>query len=303
MSLELYRGVAEFRAVADALRRSGKRLGLVPTMGALHAGHLSLVKEARLRSEEVALTIFVNPTQFGPNEDFTRYPRTLERDLELCREAGVNQVFAPDASAMYPPGERTRVHVSGLTNALCGPHRPGHFDGVATIVSKLFAVAGPCLAVFGRKDYQQLKVIERMTRDLLLPVEVLGVPTLRDADGLALSSRNAYLSDAERARALGIARGLSAAVNAFQAGERSARRLRNAALVHLTQAGLRLDYATLADADELAPIPDEAQIGKRAVLAVAGFMGQTRLIDNVVLGEDAAPIASGEKSGQAKSEQ
>ncbi|HEX7453569.1 MAG TPA: pantoate--beta-alanine ligase, partial [Polyangiaceae bacterium] len=211
MTLALHKSVSEFRHAANAVRRAGKRLGLVPTMGALHEGHLSLVREARARTEEVAVTIFVNPTQFGPNEDFARYPRTLERDLELCREAGVRHVFAPDASEMYPKGERTRVHVSGLTSALCGPHRPGHFDGVATIVSKLFAVAGECVAVFGRKDYQQLKVIERMTRDLLLPVEIVGLKTLRDADGLALSSRNAYLSVEERARALGIARGLSAA--------------------------------------------------------------------------------------------
>src|SRR4051812_28522873 len=232
-------------------------------MGALHAGHLSLVAEARSRAAEVALTIFVNPTQFGPNEDFARYPRTLERDLELCREAGVSHVFAPEASEMYPEGERTRVHVGGLTFALCGPHRPDHFDGVTTIVSKLFAVTGECVAVFGRKDYQQLKVIERMTRDLLLPVEIVGLRTLRDADGLALSSRNAFLSAEERARALGIARGLSAAVAAFESGERVVGELRNAAREHLTQAELRLEYATIADADALSPYADGARIGDR----------------------------------------
>ena len=297
MTLALHKSVAEFRQAANAVRSAGKRLGLVPTMGALHDGHLSLVHEARARSDEVAVSIFVNPTQFGPNEDFARYPRTLDRDLELCREAGVRHVFAPDASEMYPKGERTRVQVSGLTSALCGPHRPGHFDGVTTIVSKLFAVAGQCVAVFGRKDYQQLKVIERMTRDLLLPIEIVGQRTLRDADGLALSSRNAYLSSEERARALGIARGLSAAVAAFEAGERLAGELRDAALEHCTEADLRLDYVTIADADELVPISDEAHIGERAVLAVAGFMGKTRLIDNVVLGEDPAPIASAKKLG------
>src|SRR6478736_2052218 len=225
MTLTLHRTVAEFRAATQAVRSAGRRLGLVPTMGALHAGHLSLVTEARKRASEVALTIFVNPTQFGPNEDFARYPRTLDRDLALCREAGVSHVFAPEASEMYPKGERTRVQVSGLTAALCGPHRPGHFDGVTTIVSKLFAVAGECVAVFGRKDYQQLKVIERMTRDLLLPVEIVGFPTLRDADGLALSSRNAYLSAEERQRALSIPRALGAAAAAFAAGERNAGRL------------------------------------------------------------------------------
>ena len=298
MTLAVHRTVAEFRQAANAVRLAGQRLGLVPTMGALHAGHLSLVREARSRADAVAVTLFVNPTQFGPNEDFERYPRTFERDLELCREAGVSHVFAPAASEMYPQGERTRVHVSGLTDALCGPHRPGHFDGVTTIVSKFFAVAGECVAVFGRKDYQQLKVIERMTRDLLLPVEVVGLCTLRDADGLALSSRNAYLSSAERERALAIPRALSVAVSAFAAGERHVGALRAAALGSLSDAGLRLDYATVAGADDLTPIADEASSGDRALLAIAGFMGKTRLIDNVVLGEDSAPIASPKKLGE-----
>jgi len=292
MTLTLHRTVAEFRAATQAVRSAGRRLGLVPTMGALHAGHLSLVTEARKRASEVALTIFVNPTQFGPNEDFARYPRTLDRDLELCREAGVSHVFAPDASEMYPQGERTRVQVSGLTAALCGPHRPNHFDGVTTIVSKLFAVAGECVAVFGRKDYQQLKVIERMTRDLLLPVEIVGFPTLRDADGLALSSRNAYLSAEERQRALSIPRALSATVNAFAAGERRIFALREAAQSELAQGGLRLDYATFADADDLVPLAEDGPSGERLLFAVAGFMGKTRLIDNVVLGEDPPPIAA-----------
>src|SRR5450432_787195 len=243
--LTVHHTVREFRAAANSVRAAGKRLGLVPTMGALHAGHLSLVREARSHAAVVGVTIFVNPTQFGPNEDFARYPRTLERDLELCREVGVAHVFAPDASEMYPAGERTRVQVSGLTAALCGPHRPGHFDGVTTIVSKLFAVAGECVAVFGRKDYQQLKVIERMTRDLLLPVEVIGYKTLRDPDGLALSSRNAYLAPEERARALSIPRALSGAVRAFVAGERRAGVLRGAARATLEEAGIVLDYATI----------------------------------------------------------
>jgi pantoate--beta-alanine ligase len=301
VTLTVHHTAPDFRRAANAVRGAGKRLGLVPTMGALHAGHLSLVREARARADEVAVTIFVNPTQFGPNEDFSRYPRTLERDVELCREAGVSHVFAPDASEMYPKGERTRVQVTGLTNALCGPHRPGHFEGVTTIVSKLFAVAGECVAVFGRKDYQQLKVIERMTRDLLLPIEIVGLRTLREPDGLALSSRNVFLSTEERARALGIARALSAAVQAFASGERIAGELQNAALEPLNQSGLRLEYATLADADELVPILDEARVGDRALFAVAGFMGKTRLIDNVVLGEDPAPIASPKKLGDTVS--
>ena len=297
MTLTVHRTVAEFRRAAQSVRDAGKRLGLVPTMGALHAGHLSLVAEARSRAAEVALTIFVNPTQFGPNEDFARYPRNLDRDLESCREAGVSHVFAPEASEMYPPGERTRVQVSGLTAALCGPHRPGHFDGVTTIVSKLFAVAGECVAVFGRKDYQQLKVIERMTRDLLLPVEIVGLATLRDRDGLALSSRNAYLSAEERGRALSIPRALSAAAHAFAAGERRVSALQAAALEELEAGGLRLDYATFADPEQLIPVPEGGLAGERLLFAVAGFMGRTRLIDNLVLGEDPAPIASLEKLG------
>ncbi|HEY4102513.1 MAG TPA: pantoate--beta-alanine ligase [Polyangiaceae bacterium] len=292
MTIAVHHSVAEFRAATNRVRASGESFGLVPTMGALHAGHLSLVGEARKHASEVGVTIFVNPTQFGPNEDFARYPRTLERDVELCREAGVSHVFAPDVSEMYPAGERTRVSVSGLTAALCGPHRPGHFDGVTTIVAKLFAVAGECVAVFGRKDYQQLKVIERMTRDLLLPVTIIGVRTIRDPDGLALSSRNAYLSDTERARALAIPRALSAAVSAFAGGERRVGALRNAALGMLEQAEIALDYATIAHADELSPIADAETSGERAVFAIAGFVGKTRLIDNVVLGEDPAPIAS-----------
>jgi pantoate--beta-alanine ligase len=298
VTLSVYRSVSEFRQAMNAVRSAGKRLGLVPTMGALHEGHLSLVREARARASEVAVTIFVNPTQFGPNEDFARYPRTLDQDLELCRGAGVSHVFAPEASEMYPPGECTRVSVRGLRDALCGPHRPGHFDGVTTIVCKLFAVGGQCVAVFGRKDYQQLKVIERMTRDLLLPVEIVGHRIVRDPDGLALSSRNAYLSADERARALAIPRALSAAANAFQAGERRVSALRSAALESLAEAGLRLDYATIADADELLPISDDALTGERALFAVAGFMGKTRLIDNLVLGEDPAPIAATEKFGE-----
>jgi len=297
MTLTVHHTVREFRAATNAVRAAKKRFGLVPTLGALHAGHLSLVKEARAHAAEVGVTIFVNPTQFGPNEDFARYPRTLERDLELCREAGVSHVFAPDVTEMYPAGERTRVQVSGLTAALCGPHRPGHFDGVTTIVSKLFAVAGECVAVFGRKDYQQLKVIERMTRDLLLPVEVVGCKTLRDSDGLALSSRNTYLAPEERARALAIPRALSGAVQAFIAGERRIDALRGPALALLERAGIRLDYATIADANELVPFSDDARLGERALFAIAGFVGKTRLIDNVVFGEDPAPIASAQELG------
>ena len=291
MSLTVCHGVAEFRDACDAVRRTGAVLGLVPTMGALHEGHLSLIRSARERAGTVAVTIFVNPTQFGPTEDFDRYPRDLESDVRKCGGAGANLVFAPPVDAMYPLAERTRVRVDGLTSHLCGASRPGHFEGVTTIVTKLFAVAGPCVAVFGRKDYQQLKVIERMTRDLLLPVQVVGRPTVRESDGLALSSRNAYLTPEQRDRALAIPRGLSRAVRRHMAGERSARALREMVVRELESAGLRLDYATVADADELVPFDDGTAVGDRAVLAVAAFAGATRLIDNVVFSEDSPPIA------------
>ena len=288
--LEILATAAEFRAACDAVRASGRTLGLVPTMGALHAGHLALVAEARRRADVAAITIFVNPTQFGPNEDFAKYPRVLERDLELCREAGVVLAFTPPVAEMYPANERTRVRVEGLTDHLCGPFRPGHFEGVATIVSKLFAVAGPCTAIFGRKDYQQLQVVRRMSRDLLLPIEIVGHATLRDSDGLALSSRNAYLSGSERERALSIPRGLSAAVRAFAAGERRAGELRRLVLGFVEPVATRIDYVSVANPDELAPFSADADVGPRALVALAVFVGTTRLIDNVVLGEDKDPL-------------
>ena len=292
MSLPIQRTVADFRAACDAVRQRGATLGFVPTMGALHAGHLHLVEVARRHAERVAVSIFVNPTQFGPNEDFERYPRNLERDVELLASAGADLVFAPTPAEMYPPGERTRVEVSVLSEHLCGPFRPGHFRGVATVVSKLFAVAGPCTAVFGRKDYQQLKIIERLARDLLLPVQVVGEPTVRDVDGLALSSRNAYLSAAERARALAIPRALAAAAAQFAQGERGARALIEPVRLALQQAELRLDYADIADADQLFPLSLEEPVAERAVIAIAAFCGTTRLIDNLVLGEDLPPRLS-----------
>jgi pantoate--beta-alanine ligase len=260
-------------------------------MGALHRGHLALIARAKQLASTVAVTIFVNPAQFGAGEDFSRYPRPLERDLELCREAGARLVFAPATEAMVLPGDRTRVHVAGLTEHLCGPKRPGHFEGVATIVNKLFTLAGPCTALFGRKDFQQLKVIERMTRDLLLPVTVVGHATVREQDGLALSSRNVYLSAEERERALCIPRALSAAVLSFSAGERRVAELVGAAEREIAAASSRVDYVSLVDADELFPLSPEQPAPARALLAVAAFFASTRLIDNVVLGEDRAPLA------------
>jgi len=274
----------EARAACDAARARGARVGLVPTMGALHEGHLALVREARRHADFVMCSIFVNPTQFGPNEDFARYPRDLEGDV--AKLDGASVVFAPDVAAMYPPGDETRVRVGALAEHLCGPHRPGHFEGVATVVTKLFAIAGPCTAVFGKKDYQQLAILRRIALDLFLAVRVVGYPIVREADGLAMSSRNAYLKPDERQRALSLSRGLSAAARAFAAGERKAGVLRALALAEVEPAASSIDYVTVAHADALTPFEGDADVGARAVLAIACRIGTTRLIDNVVLGED-----------------
>jgi pantoate--beta-alanine ligase len=277
------------RSACDAARARGQRVGFVPTMGALHDGHLTLVREARSHAEYVVCSIFVNATQFGPGEDLARYPRDLEGDVRKLEGDGVDVVFAPEHDAMYVPGERTRVRVDDLTAHLCGPHRPGHFEGVTTIVAKLFSVIGPCTAVFGKKDFQQLAVIQRMTRDLFFPVEIVGAPIVREPDGLAMSSRNAYLSADERARALGLSRGLAGAVRAFASGERRAGVLRMLALAQIAPVATAIDYVTIADPTTLTPLPDTATASDRALLAVACRVGATRLIDNVVLGEDPAP--------------
>ena len=291
--MQVQHTVAGFRQACDQLRAGGKRLALVPTMGALHAGHLALVAEARRRADHVCVTIFVNPTQFAPNEDFEKYPRTFQEDERACEAAGVTLIFAPAAEEMYPPGECTRVRVERISSALCGHSRPGHFEGVATVVAKLFAAAGPCIAVFGRKDYQQLRLVDRLARDLLLPVEVVGHPTVRERDGLALSSRNAYLTADQRASALAIPRALAEAVRRFDRGARAAERLTQAVRQQLEQAGLRVDYVELADADTVEPLAPNMKLAERALLAVAAFAGKTRLIDNVVLGEDPPPAADG----------
>lgn len=290
MAPSLYTTVAEFRDACERVRAAGRRLGLVPTMGALHAGHLSLVAQARARADSVAVTLFVNPTQFSPGEDFARYPRDLDADLRSCEDAGVDLVFSPAKEEMYPPGEATRVRVASLERGLCGRSRPGHFEGVASIVCKLFNVAGPCLAVFGRKDYQQLKLIERMAKDLLMPVEVDGAPTVRDDDGLALSTRNGYLSSAEREQARAIPRALSRAVALHVAGERHAARLLGAARSPLTDAALDVEYVELVDPEHLTPVGAESRVAERVLLAIAARAGTTRLIDNVVLGEEPAPL-------------
>jgi pantoate--beta-alanine ligase len=259
-------------------------------MGALHQGHLALVTEAKRRAPLAVVSIFVNPTQFGPREDFARYPRDLAADVAKLAPLGADLVLAPDVAAMYSPGDETRVRPGALAEPLEGAFRPGHFEGVATVVAKLFGIVGPCVAVFGRKDYQQLLVVRRMTRDLFVPVEVVGHPIVREADGLAMSSRNVYLSPDERARALGIVRGLDAAARRFAAGERSARALESAAREPIEPAATSIDYVEARDAETLAPI--EGDVSQRAVIVVACRVGTTRLIDNLVLGEDAPPLRS-----------
>jgi pantoate--beta-alanine ligase len=261
-------------------------------MGALHRGHLELVREAKGRAPFTAVSIFVNPTQFGPNEDLSRYPRDLDADLERCASVGVDLVFAPPPSEMYPSGEATRVRVGALAEPLCGAFRPGHFEGVATVVAKLFALAAPCVAVFGRKDYQQLRIIERMARDLFFAVEVVGVPTVRDGDGLAMSSRNAYLSPADRERARSIPLALGEAWSAYEAGERRAGTLRAIVANRIAPRATKVDYVTVADPETLVTIDDASTLDGPALLAVALFVEKTRLIDNVVLGQDPPPRGS-----------
>jgi pantoate--beta-alanine ligase len=287
---ELIRDVDSLRAKLALARERGRRVGLVPTMGALHRGHLALIEEARKRAQVVVVTVFVNPTQFGPNEDFTKYPRMLEKDLEACRSAGADYVFSPETPAeIYPLGDETRVRVPETGKHLEGEFRPHHFEGVATVCLKLFQIVGPAVAVFGRKDYQQLQIITRMVRDLFVPIEVVGHETIREDDGLALSSRNAYLSVEDREKARAIPAGLRAAMRAYEGGERSVSALVAAARAPIEKVASSIDYVALADPSTVTPFAPEATID-RAVLAVAVRIGTTRLIDNVVLGDSGATV-------------
>lgn len=277
-------------AEADAARAAGRRLALVPTMGALHAGHLALVRDARRRADHVAVSVFVNPTQFGPGEDYEAYPRTLDADLEALAEAGgVDAVFAPSPAEMYPFGlpPYATVRVRDLDRHLCGAHRPGHFEGVASVVAKLFLACRPHVAVFGEKDAQQLAVVRRMTAEMGFGVEVVGHPIVREPDGLALSSRNRYLSPEERAQAVVLHRALVAAAAAVERGERSAGALRQRLSEEVGRAPLaRLQYAEVVDADALQPVErlgKDGASGGRYLAAVAAFFGDTRLIDNTTL--------------------
>lgn len=278
---------AEYRQFCESSRLAGRRVGFVPTMGALHAGHLALIQRAREHADCVLVSIFVNPTQFGQNEDLSRYPRELAADVQKCESAGAAAVFAPTTAAMYLPEEQTRVSTGRLATHLCGAKRPGHFTGVCTVVNKFFCLTGPCCAVFGKKDYQQFKIIERMVADLFLPIELIAHPTVREVDGLALSSRNRLLSAEQRRAALGLPQALDAARVQFNSGVRSASVLEETAATCLRKSGVRIDYACVVDADTLAPCSEPVIGGDRALLALAAFAGETRLIDNTVLGEAA----------------
>ncbi|MGE4579669.1 MAG: pantoate--beta-alanine ligase [Desulfuromonadales bacterium] len=283
---EIVRSVDEMQQRCLALREAGKRIAFVPTMGWLHEGHLSLLREGRRRGDVLVLSIFVNPTQFGAGEDFDNYPRDLDRDAALAATAGADLIFAPVASDMYPRGYATYVDVEGLTEVLCGASRPGHFRGVTTVVTKLFTIVQPHVAFFGQKDFQQLAVIRRMTVDLNLPVEVVGLPIVREADGLAMSSRNVYLSDELRRQALVLSRALATAREMAAQGQIAA----DAVIAELTQLiaanpDARIDYLQICHQRTL---QQQTTIDPDSVLLLAVFIGQTRLIDNGFL-LDSAP--------------
>jgi pantoate--beta-alanine ligase len=284
--MQILNRVEPTRQLLRRWRTNGLTLGLVPTMGYLHEGHLSLIRIARSRADKVIVSVFVNPTQFGPAEDFGSYPRDLDRDAALCEKEGVDLIFSPGQSEMYPDGYSTFVTVEGsLTQTLCGAKRPGHFRGVATVVAKLFHIVSPDFAVFGRKDAQQTVVIRRMVCDLDLPVEIVTGPIIREADGLAKSSRNIYLSGEERNQAPLIKAALDAAAAAFEAGERRAATLiAEARSVLTTAARARIDYLSLVDLETLLPV--ERNIQGPALLAAAVYFGKTRLIDNTLLPVD-----------------
>jgi pantoate--beta-alanine ligase len=271
--------IASLRTSLAALRADRQSIGLVPTMGALHEGHAALIRAAKKATARVVVSIFVNPTQFGPNEDYAKYPRTLDADRQLCADAGADLIFAPTAQEMYPDGLTTFVDINRLGDHLCGARRPGHFRGVCTVVLKLFNIVQPDRAFFGAKDYQQARIIQQMARDLNVPTGIEIVPTVREPDGLALSSRNRYLTPEERAVAPRIQQALQAARARAQVGETDVATLAAALAAELAAIpGARVDYASIVDAETLQPL---TRLDRPAVAAVAVFLGTTRLIDNV----------------------
>lgn len=279
--MKLIESIEEMQSTVINARQGGKTVALVPTMGYLHAGHASLMDEGRKRADILVASIFVNPTQFGAGEDFNTYPRDLEQDKLIAKAAGVDYIFAPKASDMYPTGYQTYVNVEELTLPLCGASRPGHFRGVTTVVAKLFNIVMPHLALFGKKDFQQLTVIRRMAADLNMTVQIVGMPIVRETDGLAMSSRNAYLSQAERQSALCLSRALQAVRSAFRSGERSVEVLRKLALdIINAEAFAVIDYVEFYHE---ATLTEVEQADDRTLVALAVKIGKTRLIDNCVL--------------------
>jgi pantoate--beta-alanine ligase len=280
--MEICDKIEPTRSSSRAARLLGKRVGLVPTMGALHAGHLSLVRAARKQCDVVVVSIFVNPTQFGPNEDFAKYPRTFDRDCQLLEKEGVDLVFAPSVDEMYPGGAVTYVTVEGMSDKLCGRSRPGHFRGVTTVVSKLFHIVEPDLAFFGQKDAAQVAIIKRMVRDMNMPVEIVVCPIVREPDGLAMSSRNAYLSPEQRSSALVLSRALRRVQEVFDQGERTAAKLiEKGKQVIAEEPSVRLDYLEIVDPETLEKVD---VISASSLVAGAAFVGTTRLIDNFIIG-------------------
>lgn len=274
----LIKEIKELKSLIKSWKREDLSIGFVPTMGALHEGHESLIKKAVEENDRVIVSVFVNPTQFGPNEDFDSYPRNIEKDLNLCISAGASIVFNPDASEMYFNNKSTNVSVSGLTNVLCGAKRPGHFDGVCLVVSKFLNIVTPDKAYFGQKDAQQVAVIKRMVRDLNIDVEIVACPIIREEDGLAKSSRNTYLSKEERKAALVLSKSLRLAKNTLVNGERSATKLKAIMIEEINKEPLaKIDYAEIVDSDSLENIE---LIDRNILIPLAVYIGKTRLIDN-----------------------
>jgi pantoate--beta-alanine ligase len=289
--LELLETPAALRRWSAGCHAAGWTVGMVPTMGALHAGHRALIDQAVAENDRVVVTIFVNPAQFGPGEDFSRYPRSLDADLAVLKAAGVDAVFAPTVEAMYPPGQVTRVHVDGpLGSSLEGASRPGHFDGVALIVSKLLVAGSPDRAYFGQKDAQQSTVVRHLARDLDTGVDIVVCPTVRDPDGLAISSRNVYLSQEDRARARAIPASLGDALDRFDRGEHDAATLKSAVRVSLDTAGLEVDYVAVVEPNDFTEVETAVPTNQ---IVLAATIGGTRLIDVVRLGVDTAPVGRG----------
>ncbi|MEJ5229753.1 MAG: pantoate--beta-alanine ligase [Pseudothermotoga sp.] len=280
--MQVIKTVSEMKNLASELRKE-KTIGFVPTMGYLHQGHLSLVKRSKSENDVTVVSIFVNPTQFGPNEDYTSYPRDLKRDLSMLEKEKVDFVFVPEVEEMYPKGYSTYINEEKLSRYLCGKSRPGHFRGVCTVVAKLFNIVKPHRAYFGQKDAQQFRVIRRMVRDLNIDVEVVECPIVREPDGLAMSSRNVYLSSEERAQAVALSKSLKLAENLYNSGERNASRIAEKITEYLSSFDkLKIDYVEIVDEETLEPVE---KIQRKAIVALAVWVGKARLIDNAILGE------------------